>query len=53
MEPLFKRVVTAIGPRAIPALEAAIERGSPQKKVLLKCLPLVGKVSAKARKPPR
>ncbi|MBX3186410.1 MAG: hypothetical protein KF819_05310 [Labilithrix sp.] len=36
---LFERVVTAIGAPMGPALEAAIERGSPQKKVLAKHLP--------------
>jgi hypothetical protein len=43
MEALFKRVVVAIGAPARPALEAAIERASPQERVLVRCLALVGK----------
>ncbi len=53
MNALFERGITAIGPGAAPALEAAIARESPQKKVIAKCLAKVGKSSPKPKKAKR
>ncbi len=43
MEALFRRVITAIGAPAASALEAAIQRDSSQKRVLVRCLGQVRK----------